>query len=70
MRLPRRLYTVGWIVIGVALAALEALALWDKGRRDTLTEHLRPLLRRYPILWLGGLGLAVWVIGHLWFGLP
>jgi len=68
--IPRRLYTFGWIAIGAALVALEALALWDKGRRDTLTEHLRPLLGRHPIIWLGGLALAGWAIGHLWFGLP
>ena len=68
MDLPSPFYTVAWIVLGLGAAAVEALALRDPDSGDTLTEHLRYVLRR-RVVWYGGMGLAIWAILHLFFGM-
>lgn len=68
MDLPQSFYTVGWIVWGIVtvggFAALEAPALADKDEGDTLTEHLRPIIRRHPILTAAFAGFLGWVGWH------
>lgn len=33
-------FTVGWVVLGVAAAVLEGVALFNSQRNDTISEHL------------------------------
>jgi hypothetical protein len=68
VRLPRRFYTAAWAAIGLAIAAIEALALVDRQRGDTLTEKVRKLLSYHRVVWFVGLGLAAWAIAHFFFG--
>lgn len=54
-----------WIVAGLGL---ETWALWRGEEDATLTAFLRRLVRR-RWLWAAGMGLSLWAIGHVFFGL-
>lgn len=67
MKLPRGIYTAGWVVIALAFAALEALALIDPGTGDTLSEHVWGILDFHPIVWFMGAGGLIWMVRHFLF---
>ena len=61
-----RKFTIAWVVIIGAGLAVEGLALAYGGRGDTLTEHVRAATE-HPVLFIAGLGAAVWAVWHLFF---
>lgn len=69
-------YTIGWGLIAGFALALEILALWDKDRGDTLSEHVWKVFmirdgRNTPlgiVLRTVLLAFMVWLTGHLVFG--
>lgn len=60
-------YTFGWIIIVLAFAGLETLALVDPGAGDTFSEHIWELLAAQPWLIVPGLAATVWAAYHLFF---
>lgn len=67
MNLPQWAYSVGWGALILGAVALETLALWDKDRGDTLSEHLRAILFFHNIIWWMGLGALLWAGLHIFF---
>ena len=67
MNLPQWAYSTGWGAIVLTGLVLEALALWDKDRGDTLSEHIRAILFFHNIIWFAAFGMAAWALLHLFF---
>ena len=67
MKTPVKWHKVAWYVWAAVGCALEALALKDTEKGDTLTEQVRAILKR-PFLWWAGVGLSVWAFRHLFLG--
>jgi len=66
--MPTRWFRVGWVVWATFGLAWEGWAAWfDRESGDTLTEQIRPLLKR-PFVWWMGAGLTIWAVRHLFFG--
>lgn len=61
-------WTAFWAAWAAAGLIAEAIALYRGRDGETLTWHLRALLRR-RWLWLAGLALSIWAVGHVFFGL-
>ena len=63
-------WTVAWILWLVAFAAIEGAALWNKGRNDTLSEHIwswfdiRSVKGWHWKRWLLA-GFLVWLLVHM-----
>lgn len=65
MKKPPWLYTAGWIGIGTAGLVLETAAIRNKKGGDTLTEHVRSVLEKYPVLRWTGIAFWAWCFKHL-----
>lgn len=65
--IPRWGYTAGWALIALAFTGLEALALVDPGKGDTLSEHVWGILDFHPLLWFMGAGGLIWMVRHFLF---
>lgn len=71
------LYTFGWVILFVLGGVLETLAIIDRRRGDTLSEHVWKVFlvkdARHPVLrWLLRiplLGALTWLTLHFAFGL-
>ena len=68
INLPGYFYTGAWITLVVLFLIVEVLAWQDSGRGDTLTEHIRWLVR-HRVIWFAGIGAAIWAFLHLFFGM-
>ena len=64
MNLPRWFYTLGWLLWGAVGLALEAVALRDRDKGDTLSEHVRRGLRLHPLIWWMAAGAMIWAMMH------
>lgn len=65
--MPRWAYTAGWVAIGLAFAVLEYLAVRDKRKKDTLSEHIWWLFGLHPVIWFMGAGGLIWMVRHFLF---
>ena len=63
MRLPRWWNTAAWCAWAAEGAILEGIALRQKRRGDTLSEHIWALVRLPPVWWTV-LGLMIWATLH------
>lgn len=68
MNLPAPFYTIGWVTWILAFVALEALALLDRDRGDTLSEHVWAVIfvggRPRPVIYYLVGGFLVWLVMH------
>ena len=69
-------YTIGWGLWGLMFLAIEGMALIDKDKGDTLSEHVWKWIGKrgyekptgYKVR-RGALGVGLlWLIGHFFFG--
>jgi len=65
VNLPRKVFTAGWIAIGVSAVGLEVAALVNKTPGGTLSEHIWRLADLHPIFWFIGLTVLNWSMLHL-----
>jgi len=61
--LKKRWNTIAWSIWAAAGLLLELIALHDKKKGDTLSEHVWSLFRR-PFIYAMGAGLLVWMLLH------
>lgn len=57
------LYTLGWVLWALLFVVLETMAVLDKGRGDTLSEHVWWLTEPWPVRFAAG-GLMFWAVLH------
>jgi hypothetical protein len=61
-------YTLGWLVLLAGFAVLETLAILDRDKGDTLSEHVW-WLAGHPLTWLLLAAFLFWLVVHfLGFG--
>jgi len=65
MNLPRWSYTALWLFWGALFGIIEAVALVDDDRGDTLSEHIIGLSEVHPVLWAGLASFLLWLTWHL-----
>lgn len=70
-RVPKRVYTVGWLAIAASAAVLETLALTNKVEGDTFSEHVWRVHGIHRSIWWGSLVATilgmVWLVRHLFW---
>lgn len=67
MDLPLLAYRISYIVGALLLLVAELLAVVDPGQGDTITEHVRPVVRSSSFGWFLAAGLLFWLTYHfLW----
>ena len=71
MNFSRLFYDIGWAVWALLFLVLEGLALWDRDKGDTLSEHVWAVMfdgdSPRPVVYYVVLGFVVWVFMHFAF---
>ena len=65
--MPSWFYTAGWGALVLAGVLLETLALLDKDRGDTLSEHLWRVLSLHGIVGWMAIGAVAWAVLHIFW---
>jgi hypothetical protein len=60
-------YTVAWAIWIVYFLAVETIAILDKDRGDTLSEHVWAIVRSSSFAWFMVGGLLIWLVYHFLF---
>lgn len=64
INLPAWFYPAAWVAWGLMFAAIEAIALIDRDRGDTLSEWVWRVLGFHQVIWWMGAGALVWLVLH------
>lgn len=63
-------FRLGYLVLALGILALEAVAIVNDDKGDTISEGVWAVVFSHPLVWLVTLGatagLAIWAFRHLW----